>query len=308
MAGFGEGITALLETYTKCLRLLKTFRGSRISSPHSTDAPSLESYSRLQDSLRLDRAQVQHAYSSRLSKSGRRLEKGDSRSRSTLRRILDKLKSAIVNLLSLAKTQNPVIDYESLISLSNASRVDAISTMERLSRRLSNSPSQGVRKRDSSASSRGSSHSTASKRHPLQRGAKHDLEFKPPEAVGQIKGKLSKTRIPSDRDRLTPSARHPSEKRDSNPKKLRDRVPNEATSYSMPPHDVRLQAHYRTSYISTSSDSTKLGEIPNRSVGVLRKPDIRSSREYTTAAVYPLRPYQAPVKEKRNILKRILGG
>lgn len=75
MASFGSGVSALLETYTTCLRLLKSLRGRHTrTSSVVLDFSEVQS---LRDSIRSDRASVRSAYSSKLSKRGARLEKGD---------------------------------------------------------------------------------------------------------------------------------------------------------------------------------------------------------------------------------------
>ncbi|KAK3359252.1 hypothetical protein B0T25DRAFT_600243 [Lasiosphaeria hispida] len=70
---FGESITALLETYSNCLSLLKALR-HRAGSDAAT---SEDQHASLRKSLKSDRAQVDRAYTSRLSEAGSRLEKGD---------------------------------------------------------------------------------------------------------------------------------------------------------------------------------------------------------------------------------------
>ncbi len=51
--------------------------------------------------------------------------------------------------------------------------------------------------------------------------------------------------------------------------------------------------------ISTSTDSTNLGEIPERKWRRRHDYDT-SSEEYNTAPIYPLKPYKTPpVKERR---------
>ena len=73
MGNFGNAVTSLLDTYTKCLSLLK---GSR-----KYDAgPLSDTQSTLSASLRSDRSRVRKAYVSRLSKDGSRFEKGDGES------------------------------------------------------------------------------------------------------------------------------------------------------------------------------------------------------------------------------------
>lgn len=71
MSQFGDAVKSLLETYTKCLGLLK---GSR------SQGKSDEFQNKLGKSLRSDRAKIRHVYSSELSKSGASLDKGDGKS------------------------------------------------------------------------------------------------------------------------------------------------------------------------------------------------------------------------------------
>lgn len=76
MGGFGESVSALLDTYTRCLGLLKAFKGHGGSDDTASSAASKEN-ARLRGSIRSDRSQIRKAYSSKLSKGGNRLEKGD---------------------------------------------------------------------------------------------------------------------------------------------------------------------------------------------------------------------------------------
>lgn len=70
--GVGSTVTALLETYSNCLALLKAFKRRGGDAGRSDDKQSL-----LRRSIRSDRAKVRRAYSTRLSERGARLEKGD---------------------------------------------------------------------------------------------------------------------------------------------------------------------------------------------------------------------------------------
>jgi len=65
---FGESVTALIDTYSNCLKLLKAFNRRNGSEDEVL----------LRKSIKSDRAKVRRAYSSRLSERGDRLEKGDS--------------------------------------------------------------------------------------------------------------------------------------------------------------------------------------------------------------------------------------
>jgi hypothetical protein len=75
--GFGNTVDALLKTYSNCLDLLKGLK--RHGSRRVADFESEDEQSLLRRSLRSDRARIQRAYSSGLSQSGGRFEKGDGR-------------------------------------------------------------------------------------------------------------------------------------------------------------------------------------------------------------------------------------
>ncbi|OHE92431.1 hypothetical protein CORC01_12292 [Colletotrichum orchidophilum] len=130
MACFGDTIDSLLETYSMCLSILKNLKGPR----HSKQPRQLRK------SIRSDRSKVQSVYSSQLSVAGIHFEKGDAVARSSVRKLTKRLTTAATRLLHLmTRGQNPVIDYQSLKTLSNSSRIDAVKAINDLSRRLSTS-------------------------------------------------------------------------------------------------------------------------------------------------------------------------
>jgi hypothetical protein len=68
MGSFGDGVVSLLDTYTRCLVLLKELtRGSKAS----------EEQAKLGGSIRSSRSRVRKYYSSKVSESGSSFEKGD---------------------------------------------------------------------------------------------------------------------------------------------------------------------------------------------------------------------------------------
>lgn len=69
--GFGDSVTALLDTYANCLKLLKAFNGGKADRDRAGEARLLRS------SIKSDRAKIHRAYSSRRSVAGSRFEKGD---------------------------------------------------------------------------------------------------------------------------------------------------------------------------------------------------------------------------------------
>ncbi|KAJ2901315.1 hypothetical protein MKZ38_001982 [Zalerion maritima] len=147
MASFADGVSTLLTTYDNCLALLKSFKGGRKPSGAAASealdgetVAAVAAQSRLRRSIRSDRTRISRVYSSRLNQSGGLLEKGDARARSSLKRVLRRLSAALTRVLRTATgSHQSAIDYESLASLSNASRIDAIKAIDGLSRRISDS-------------------------------------------------------------------------------------------------------------------------------------------------------------------------
>lgn len=72
--GFGDNVTALLETYSNCVSLLKSLRHRK--GKHDATKGEEQQVTLLK-SLKKDRALVEKAYSTRLSETGSRLKKGD---------------------------------------------------------------------------------------------------------------------------------------------------------------------------------------------------------------------------------------
>lgn len=83
--GFSESVSALLETYDNCLKLLKAFKrqreiednGSTSNSRKATKAS--KQHALLKHSIKGDRKKVERAYSSRLDVAGSVFAKGDSK-------------------------------------------------------------------------------------------------------------------------------------------------------------------------------------------------------------------------------------
>ncbi|KAH8887455.1 hypothetical protein GQ53DRAFT_809130 [Thozetella sp. PMI_491] len=278
--GFGTSVAALLDTYSQCLNLLKIFKrkNERTSRDEDGDRQSL-----LRRSLRSDRAKIERSYSSRLSERGAKLAKGDAHAKSALGRILKKLKAAIHNLLH-SSSSNQHLDFESLMALSNSSRIDAISTIDQLSQRLGSSRSSVA-----SVASKGSSPSRHKRHHSSS-------------SVASSKGSEA---------RLRKSSRETS--KEGKPKSSQKLTKGESKPLGSPKSDRRThsrstsgastsRAQNRLSMATISSDSTRLGEVPEGKRRLRYMATDSSSEEYNITAVYPLRPYYPPqpeVKEKR---------
>lgn len=296
MASFGSGVSALLETYTTCLRLLKSLRGRHTrTSSVVLDFSEVQS---LRDSIRSDRASVRSAYSSKLSKRGARLEKGDARANSALKNILKRLKSCLQNLVGLSGKKNQPVDYGSLVSLSSSSRNETIRTINSLSRRLS---SASLLRQDGkprpSTFGRGSRHGSRS----TSSGSvdQHGLKTTGSQAASASRRKRHKKPMEEGRDGNRRKA-------DTNTHHGRGfSATSIVTAGSRRTPDARGPS--RHSYASGSSGSTKLGEIPSRRRRGNRASDTSFPHVYHDGPVYPLQQYESLTTEKRGLLKRLFG-
>ncbi|KAI6776129.1 hypothetical protein HG530_000074 [Fusarium avenaceum] len=254
MGSFGTAVASLVDTYTKCLSLLKGARNSEAGV-------SSETRSTLSTSLRSDRARVRRAYASRLSQDGSRFEKGDTPARSALRRIVKKLTTALAEVVhSSHGRKGQAINYETLAALSNGSSSDAIRAMSDLSSRVGSTTSTVSRGRQRS---RRHSHKpvTKSERHSQGRSKKRD--------------KTRSSKPASHRGRPSVDRHHRKDRKDR--------------------HSPEILATHRISILTTSSDSTKLGEIRHR----LSKQ--RPIEEFENKVAYPLYAYhteEVPVRKK----------
>ncbi|KAF4968566.1 hypothetical protein FZEAL_10374 [Fusarium zealandicum] len=225
MGNFGAAVASLLDSYTKCLSLLRGFRSQ-------DEQTSSESRSTLSKSLQSDRARVRRVYSSCLSQNGARLEKGDAPARSALRRIVKKLTTALADAVhSLGGHERRPVNYESLLALSNGSSLDAVRTINDLSGRVGST---------TGSSSRGSV---------VSRGRqKYRHHGKPTEtrsqrrSEGQPKRDKTRSKKPASRRGTRSADRH--------------RQPSSIPEAS--------GARNRISIVTMSSDSTKLGEVRRR--------------------------------------------
>ncbi|KAK4241223.1 hypothetical protein C8A03DRAFT_12488 [Achaetomium macrosporum] len=310
---FGDGIKALLDTYANCISLLKTFRRGRDESAVGS-VGAQQQHSHLRKCLKSDRSLVERAYSSRVSESGKRFKRGDARAMTAMDRILKRLRDAITNLLRLSSRQDGLdLDYESLMSLSNASRVEAIKAIDSLSRRLGSPSRSSV----ASSSSKKSAKSSSAARHKHKRGSSS--------TTGSSASKQTKaTRqqdLPSRKPRTTAKEGKTSSRQPKRKAEDAERLRNGPPPLSRPPptvQDTQTQAPIsrimspspeasksawanRISILSFSSGSTKLGEIPQRrwqSVMQYAATD-PDGDEYNVRPMFPLKPYTAEVKERR---------
>lgn len=304
--GLGTSVSSLLETYDNCISLLKAFKRRDKQDDSRKAAKSSDQQALLKHSLKTDRKRVERAYSSRVSESGDRFEKGDSKALSSLGRVIQKLNAAIANLIRTAsKSHTPGLDYQSLMSLSNSSRLQAIKTFDQLSRRLDSKSSR------SSAASTSSSKSSRTSRTSSSKASKSSSSSKSSGASkSSDSGKRHKKTKPSrkhDHADHKESRRRDAGRAGERPLRLEmsiatplldsmDRSFEHSASSSL---RRRPSFANRFSLISMSSDSTRLGEIPERKWHRPHNNAGGSLDEYNTPVMYPVRPYHPPVKERR---------
>lgn len=310
--GLGTSVSSLLETYDNCISLLKAFkrRDKQDGSSRKGTKPG-DQQALLKRSLKTDRKKVERAYSSRVSASGDRFEKGDTKALSSLGKVIQKLNAAIANLIRTAsKGRGAGLDYQSLMSLSNSSRSQAIKTFDQLSRRLDSKSSR------SSVASTTSSKSARTAKSSSSKTSKTTSSSKSSGAASKSSdgGKRKKSsKAPKKHDHNT-GHKEPKKKEETG--RLGERPPLRMEMSSIatplldamdhsPEHSARSSLRRRPSFanrfslISMSSDSTRLGEIPERKWHRrLDGPGVGLD-EYNTPVMYPVRPFQPQVKERR---------
>lgn len=224
-----------------------------------------------------------------------------ARSKSALSRILRRLTDAIMKLLHATSVQDAVTDYGSLMSLSNSSRVDAIKAMNSLSSRLSRPSShfQEERRPRSLASAHSSrSHGQKSSKHGTSGAGSQAPATKSADTAS------CKPRNPSKlMGQETPRRNGPSKHR---PKRNRTLGIGASKSVSVN-QGLDTVVPSRVSLVSMSSDSTKLGEIPQRRSHLVKRPGESTGSDCRARPIYPIQPYQPPMREKRGLLRRMFG-
>ncbi|KAI7784684.1 hypothetical protein LA080_009327 [Diaporthe eres] len=304
--GFGTSVSSLLETYDNCISLLKAFKRRDKGDGSRRTAKSSDQQALLKHSLKTDRKRVERAYSSRIAESGDRFEKGDKKALSALGRVIQKLNAAIANLIRTAsKSHGPGLDYQSLMSLSNASRLQAIQTFDQLSRRLDSKSSR------SSVASTASSRSSRTSKSSTSKASKSTSSSKSSGASKSSdsgrKHKKTKTSKHGHSDRKE-TRRRDTERVSERPLRMEMSIATpllDSMDHSLE-HSARSSLRRRPSFanrfslISMSSDSTRLGEIPERKWAHRRHDNpVGGLDEYNTPVMYPVRPYQPQVKERR---------
>ncbi|KAH8174280.1 hypothetical protein LIA77_05699 [Sarocladium implicatum] len=262
MGSFGDGIISLLDTYTRCLALLRGLSGG---------SKATRDQARLGTSIRTSRSNVRKFYSARVSERGSSFETATARS--SLRRLVRRLRAFLDNLMgSLGLDHQRDLDYGSLVALSTGSGLEAIRTMTDLSERVS------TRTTSSDGIIRGKS-----RRRPNQREtSKRDSSSRSDRSVSRSTSKSQSSRV----TKVKEGPRRSSETRPEQPHNRRTKSGDHRARQASPRPSGRGASHSteklrrRQSTGTTSSDSTKLGEISHQGFS---KPAI---------ATYPLHGYR----------------
>lgn len=215
----------------------------------------------------------------------------EARARSALARVLRKLRATMANLLGPSKKRKRAMpDYDSLTLLSNSSRIQAIQACDQLSRRLQKSSSS----RHSVAASTTSSGSAGERR-------KRRYSYSGSAASSVKSNGRGRRRTSAKGKREGKSVAHRERQKDGRHSEPRQHRQHRQHRQNDRTGDERTDTPKRVSLLTTSSDSTKLGEIPERRPrrSYTSNSTYRSTWEgYGVTPVYPLRPFQSPAKER----------
>lgn len=300
-------------------------KAQRRKKEQSLRPSSKKAETHLSRSLKKNRLEVENAYGEDLVRYGPSFADGDAEAQSSLSRILFRLNAVIKRFTT---GQHTTTDYQSLLSLSNASRIEAIHTFEQLSQRLSLSSlalvplSPGLKeknqrhhqRRKKSSSSSGVKH-TRSKSAPElsvtpqgwvrpKAGRKQSSDStKSSKGSGtsspkQIAAKALATQPPASSSRRSPAPRqiasvpHNDENSQGTP-------PPQYTTFPVEPLRTR-KTQDRKSFMSFASDSTKIGEIPEHKWA---RNAAMHEGNYPMTTYYPVKPYQEPEKQRSRLMK-----
>ncbi|KAI9646094.1 hypothetical protein NHQ30_005534 [Ciborinia camelliae] len=303
MGELDELVSTLLNTFTSGIRLLKVHRKRHRTSDGSLDtdheeAPLIKSFKR-------SRSDIREAYRRDSVKSGPKFSEGDAtdsefmaaKARSSLSTILSRLNIAFTSAVtSFSRGKVKPSDQAALIQLSNKSRAEAISTLDGLSKRLSNSTSS-LSSRDTLTRAKLDHRKRNHDRTPAM--SPKPTALGPATKDGWVRPKSSKKDIAKSKAQARkatiekpPGKENPVPPRSVEVVEKREPIP-------------RTAVENRKSGFSFASDSTKIGEIPEYRVARLLVASGYNGAEYSApTAVYPLAPYhQEPQKRRFGIGK-----
>ncbi|KAF2466802.1 uncharacterized protein BDR25DRAFT_268291 [Lindgomyces ingoldianus] len=147
-------VTNLIHAFTNGLDIFKRLRErrrrrkERKKEAHFDSASSAEL--QLSNSLRRGPADIESSYKNHYSKAGDQFAKGDAIAHASLAETLIKLNTGLVGIIAAflnhdSKSSHLNLDYKSLTNLSDASRAEAVESLNQLYQRLSHSQLQVYR-------------------------------------------------------------------------------------------------------------------------------------------------------------------
>ncbi|KAG4435839.1 hypothetical protein IFR05_008665 [Cadophora sp. M221] len=133
-------VSSLLDAFARGIGIIKAQRKRRKSGRIPIDQSSKAAETNLSKSLKKSRTEVRNAYGKDLSRFGPGFAEGDAEARSSLQAIMFRLNAGFVSVIErFTKGRSSPADYQVLLNLSNSSRLEAITTFQQLSYRLSHS-------------------------------------------------------------------------------------------------------------------------------------------------------------------------
>jgi len=239
---------------------------------------------------------------------------------SSLSAILFRLNAGFVSVIErFTRGRSTSTDYQALLNLSHASRMEAITTFEQLSQRLSRSSLALVPSGTNKAHAK---HRTHHRRRNASSPAGHgthsrskgapDLSLTPlgpANTDGWVRPKTGRKLSSESKPSTTPGSstpRRPSSKTQSqHPPSSTERTSPTSSTRVVPrlretPPGYTTTTDHRNSIRSFATDSTKLGEIPEHKWARQMKLD---AGQFPVRKYYPLEAYQEPEKQKSRFMR-----
>ncbi|KAG4424926.1 hypothetical protein IFR04_001897 [Cadophora malorum] len=140
MGEFHGAVSSLLDAFARGIGIIKAQRKRRKSGHIPIDQSSKTAETKLSKSLKKSRTEVKNAYGKDLNRLGSGFAEGDAEARTSLQAIMFRLNAGFVSVIErFTKGRSSPADYQVLLNLSNSSRLEAITTFQQLSYRLSRS-------------------------------------------------------------------------------------------------------------------------------------------------------------------------
>jgi hypothetical protein len=140
MGEFHDAVSTLLEAFSRGIDIIQSQRGRRKREQLPLQSSKKVAETHLSKSLKKNRTDVKKAYGRDLARFGPGFAVGDAEAHSSLSAILFRLNAGFVSVIErFTRGRSTSTDYQALLNLSNASRMEAINTFEQLSQRLSRS-------------------------------------------------------------------------------------------------------------------------------------------------------------------------